>query len=79
MTRLELVRSGGFAGLSLRDVDDPKKMSRCQAEALVYRHLPTAGLLGIVCYTEQLKLVIEQQLRARNLALPVYARTRWYF
>jgi hypothetical protein len=62
-----------------RDVDDPKKMSRYQAEALVYRHLPISGLLGIVCYTERLKSAIEQQLQARHLSLPVHARRGWYF
>jgi ssDNA thymidine ADP-ribosyltransferase, DarT len=62
-----------------RDVDDPQKMSRYQAEALVYRHLPIAGLLGIVCHTETLKSNIEVQLQARDLTLPVHARRGWYF
>lgn len=62
-----------------RNPDDPAKFERYQAEALVHRHLPIDGLLGIVCYTDRVKLAIEQQLRARNLNLPVYARTGWYF
>ncbi|WP_371329131.1 DarT ssDNA thymidine ADP-ribosyltransferase family protein [Collimonas sp. OK607] len=29
-----------------RDADDPRKMERYQAEALLYRHLPIQGVLG---------------------------------
>lgn len=62
-----------------RDADDPRKMERYQAEALIHRHLPVQGILGIVCYTEALKQSIEQEIQARNLELQVYARTGWYF
>lgn len=62
-----------------RDPDDPAKFERYQAEALIHRHLPVAGLLGIVCYTEVLKQGIEQEIQSRKLNLPVYARTGWYF
>ena len=62
-----------------RDPDDPKKMERYQAEALIFQHLPIQGILGIVCYTEALKQSIESQVQARALALPVYVRTKWYF
>jgi hypothetical protein len=62
-----------------RDPDDPRKMERYQAEALIHQHLPIAGLIGIVCYTEQLKLKIEQETQARGLRLQVVARTGWYF
>jgi hypothetical protein len=61
------------------DVDDLRKKERYQAEALVYQRLPIQGVLGIVCYTEVLKQSIEQQVQARGLTLPVYARTGWYF
>lgn len=62
-----------------RDADDPRKMERYQAEALIHRHLPVQGILGIVCYTDVLKQSIEQAIQARNLKLQVYARTGWYF
>lgn len=62
-----------------RDADDPRKMERYQAEALIHRHLPVQGILGIVCYTDALKQSIEQAIQARNLTLQVYARTGWYF
>jgi hypothetical protein len=62
-----------------RDPDDPQKMERYQAEALVFQHLPIQGILGVVCYTEKLQQEIEQQTLSRGLKLSVYARTGWYF
>jgi len=62
-----------------RDPDDPAKFERYQAEALVHQHCPVSGLLGIVCYTEKMKMSIEQALAKRALALPVHARSGWYF
>ncbi len=62
-----------------RDSDDPRKMERYQAEALIFQHLPIQGVLGIVCYTEELKQSIEDEIQTRGLHLPVYARTGWYF
>jgi len=38
-----------------RDPDDPEKVERYQAEALVHRCLPLETLLGIVCYTDTMK------------------------
>jgi hypothetical protein len=61
------------------DPEDPAKFERYQAEALIYRHLPIDGLLGIMCYTEDLKRTIERQVQARNLSLSVHVRTEWYF
>lgn len=62
-----------------RNPDDPAKFERYQAEALIYQHLPIHGLLGIVCYTEELKSTIEARLAARGLKLPIHARKGWYF
>lgn len=62
-----------------RDPDDPAKFERYQAEALVHQHCPVSGLLGIVCYTEEMKMRIEQALAQRALTLPVHARSGWYF
>lgn len=36
-----------------RDPEDPGKMERYQAEALVHRAMPVTALLGVACYTEQ--------------------------
>ncbi|MEE4636439.1 DUF4433 domain-containing protein [Pseudomonas alliivorans] len=62
-----------------RDPDDPRKMERYQAEALIHGYLPITGLLGIMCYTDATKERIEQDVASRGLALPVHARPRWYF
>jgi hypothetical protein len=62
-----------------RDPDDPRKMERYQAEALIHHHLPITGLLGIMCHTDALKVRIEADVAARGLTLPVHARPKWYF
>ena len=62
-----------------RDPDDPRKMERYQAEALVHGHVPTTGLLGIICYNEALKCSVEEEVRKRRLNIPVHARPGWYF
>lgn len=62
-----------------RDPDDPAKIERYQAEALIHNHLPVAGLIGIICYTDRVKQSIEREVQRRQLNLPVYARTGWYF
>ena len=62
-----------------RDADDPRKIERYQAEALIHHHLPITGLLGIMCYTDAMKERIEKDVAARGLMLPVHARPGWYF
>jgi len=62
-----------------RDPDDPAKFERYQAEALIHQHCPINGLLGVVCYTDELKVHIEQQVAERELGLAVHTRTEWYF
>jgi hypothetical protein len=62
-----------------RNPDDPEQIERYQAEALVYQHLPIEGLLGIVCYTDELKLPLEQQTQQRNLNLAIHKKKAWYF
>jgi len=62
-----------------RDEDDPRKMERYQAEALVHKHVPVEALLGVVCYTEQLQKEIEAMIEKCDLQVPVYARKGWYF
>lgn len=62
-----------------RDADDPRKMERYQAEALIHGHVPVAGLLGVVCYNEALRRSVDKEIQQRQLSLPVYARPGWYF
>jgi hypothetical protein len=62
-----------------RDPDDPRKMERYQAEALIHHHLPIKGLKGVMCHTDAMRERIEQEVATRGLALPVHARPKWYF
>lgn len=62
-----------------RDPEDPGKLERYQAEALVHRHVPLAALLGIVCYTDGIRDDIAGKMRYRGLSLPVHTRPSWYF
>ncbi len=62
-----------------RDPDDPEKVERYQAEALVHRHLPVAALIGAVCYTEPVETQTKQLLDERGLDFQVIAQPRWYF
>jgi len=41
-----------------RDPDDPEKVERYQAEALVHQHLPVAAMIGAVCYTESVSYLM---------------------
>ncbi|MCS4292701.1 hypothetical protein M2375_000907 [Comamonas sp. BIGb0152] len=59
--------------------NDPRKVERYQAEALVHDHLPVASLLGIVCYSPAIENSIKQELLQRQLKLSVFARPAWYF
>ena len=62
-----------------RNTTDPEQIERYQAEALIYRHLPIQGLIGIVCYTDALKLQLETQIKQRGLTLEVHQMQGWYF
>ncbi len=62
-----------------RDPDDPAKFERYQAEALIHRHCPVSGLIGIMCYSEAVKMQVDAQVKAKGLELPVYSRPGWYF
>jgi len=62
-----------------RDPEDPGKLERYQAEALVHRHLPLSALLGMVCYTDAVRVDIERTMRNQGLDLPVHTRPGWYF
>lgn len=61
------------------DAEDPRKMERYMAEALVYRVVPLDGLLGVACYNEQVAGELRQAIAARGLTLQVYVRPGWYF
>ncbi|MBQ0928859.1 type II toxin-antitoxin system toxin DNA ADP-ribosyl transferase DarT [Ideonella alba] len=62
-----------------RDPEDPGKLERYQAEALVHRQVPLQALLGLVCFTDGVKAGLERTIADLGLALPVHTRPGWYF
>jgi hypothetical protein len=62
-----------------RDPEDPEKLARYQAEALVHKHAPIEALVGVVCSTDSVREQIAGKIRARGLNLPVHTRPGWYF
>lgn len=61
-----------------RNPDDPEQIERYQAEALVHRHMPVAGLMGIICSTQSVKAVLDAQIRDQGLQLEVRDMPQWY-
>jgi hypothetical protein len=62
-----------------RDPDDPGKFERYQAEALVHRNLPTAAILGIICYRMQEQTKIETTCGTLVPKPQVLCKPGWYF
>lgn len=61
------------------DPDDPGKKERYQAEALIWRHLPVHGLLGICSYSEAVDAGIKAELAKRKIEMQTTVRRGWYF
>lgn len=62
-----------------RDNNDLGKTDRYQAEALIWKHLPVEGILGVCCSTEAVRDDLRSQANALGLRLPMFKRTEWYF
>ena len=61
------------------DPDDPGKKERYQAEALVWKHMPISGLLGVCCHTVAVAADIKAKLDQRGLDLKTVTKSGWYF
>jgi hypothetical protein len=61
------------------DPDDPGKKERCQAEALVWKHLSLEGLLGICSCDSTVDEWIKAQLLERRLNVKTIIDNGWYF
>lgn len=61
-----------------RDPNDPGKLERYQAEALVHRHMPVAALAGIVCYGPAQLARMQQLIQNMQLNITVDQRPNWY-
>lgn len=62
-----------------RDNNDPQKVERYQAEALIYKYHPIEQLKAIVCYSEAVQSKIQGWLNQYNLNIRVEVRSDWYF
>ena len=62
-----------------RDPNDPEKVERYQAEALIYAHVPTQALLGAVCYTAGVQSELQEHAAALGVELDVRHMPQWYF
>jgi len=61
-----------------RSPDDPGKIERYQAEALIHRHLPTNQLMGIAVYDEVAEASLRPALTSRGSSLKLAVRRHWY-
>jgi len=52
-----------------RDPDDPAKIERYQAEALIHQCVPLEAFVGAVCYTELVESALNQMVADRGLSL----------
>jgi hypothetical protein len=62
-----------------RDNDDLGKFERYQAEALIFKHVPVSGLLGIACVNDAVAAQLRQQIAAAGSELKVAATPGWFF
>ncbi|GLR64964.1 type II toxin-antitoxin system toxin DNA ADP-ribosyl transferase DarT [Marinospirillum insulare] len=62
-----------------RDPNDPEKIERYQAEALIPKKLPVEGLLGVVCYTESTQQTVQKHVEDPGIPLKVICRPNWFF
>ena len=62
-----------------RDPNDPEKVERYQAEALIYQQMPMQALQGAICYTEQVKQELQQQAGQLRVQLDIHCIPKWYF
>jgi hypothetical protein len=62
-----------------RDNNDLGKTDRYQAEALVWKHLPVEGILGICCHTENVRDGVKAQADGLGLSVNIIKRSDWYF
>jgi len=70
-----LIRSRNFR----RDPETPERFERYQAEALIHRHLPVAGLLGMACQNQTVGDRMRAEADSRRLGLKIVVKPNWYF
>jgi len=71
----ELLRNRDFK----RDLYDPGKFERYQAEALAHRHLPVTALSGIMCHGDAQKTMLQGEIANRQQTLQVAVKPNCFF
>ena len=61
-----------------RDPNDPDKLTRYQAEALVHQHVPVSALQGIVCHRAEEETPLREMVHNSGQDLAVHSRPGWY-
>ena len=61
------------------DPNDPGKMERYQAEALIHRHMPVSALAGLACYSLQQEERLVAEVEKARHPLKVVVKPDWYF
>lgn len=62
-----------------RDPENPEKLERYQAEALIHGSLPVNVLTGLACSTSEQVAAIESEIASRGLTIKVVAKPGWFF
>jgi hypothetical protein len=62
-----------------RDPNDPAKFERYEAEALAYRGVPVAALLGVACFNEAAHDRIRDVVTATGVPIKSVVQPSWYF
>lgn len=62
-----------------RDPNDPERVERYQAEALIYGQVPIQAMLGAVCHTEAVQQELQEQAAELGVQLDIRCRPGWYF
>jgi hypothetical protein len=61
------------------DPDDPGKKERYQAEALIWKHLPLDGLVGVCCHNKTVESFVQTQIDQRELEIRAVVQPSWFF
>lgn len=62
-----------------RDPDDPGKIERYMAEALIYQHVPLSALKGMVCYSSAVEAKVLAMQAQAEVELKIAIKPNWYF
>ena len=80
--RLSRLNRIDWAGLQSRDFrrdpDDPGKLERYQAEALIYKHVPISLIMGIICHCDTERRKLETTCGKLGAKVDVLCKPAWY-